>query len=115
MPDAIRERGYVVRTLYEVYGAQLEQGLPDPTYLRDAGRQGWVVLSADATYRRRPAEAAAIVDGSTRVFALARGDRPGAEQVAHFIDNLDAILRACSRPGPAIYAVLRDRIERRWP
>jgi hypothetical protein len=35
-----------------------------------------------------------------------------ADMAARFIENLDAIVRACKEAGPFIYAVHSNRIER---
>jgi hypothetical protein len=114
VPQAIRGAGFVVRTLFDVYGDD-EERLPDTTFLRDAGRLGWVVLTGDAAIRRRPHELEVVQTERVRVFALARGNLRGVEQAARFADNLERIVRACERPGPFIYAVLAGRIERRYP
>lgn len=114
IPHAIRSHGYVVRTLFEVYGDQ-EEALPDTAFLRDAGRHGWVVLTGDATIRRRPHELKVVRDEGVRVFTLPRGNLRGAEQVRRFVESLGAIVHACELPGPFIYWVLAHRIERRYP
>ncbi len=89
--------------------------MPDTAFLRDAGRNGWAVLTGDASIRRRPHELAVVRDERVKIFTLPRGNLRGAEQVARFVDNLPAIVRGCERPGPFIYWVLADRIERRYP
>lgn len=50
-----------------------------------------------------------------QLFALPRGGLRGAEQARRFTANLNSIVAACSKPGPFIYSVLPNRIERRWP
>lgn len=64
---------------------------------------------------RRPHELAVVVRYRVRIFTLPRGNLRGSEQAARFTDNFDSILRACQSAGPFIYAVLSDRIERRYP
>lgn len=50
VPDAIRARGHTVHTLWTVYG-ESEQSLSDVEFLRDAGRNGWAVFTADMRIR----------------------------------------------------------------
>ncbi|MBA3372584.1 MAG: toxin-antitoxin system, toxin component, PIN family protein [Actinomycetota bacterium] len=114
VPNAVRAQGHTVHTLWSVYG-DAEQDLADTEFLGDAGRHGWAVLTGDMRIRRVAHELAVVEAEGVRMFALPRGHLRGVEQAARFVDNLPAILRACDRPGPYIYAVLRDRIERRWP
>lgn len=112
--NAIRARGYVVRTLFEVYGPA-EETLPDSMWLADAGGNGWPVLTANPHIKRVKHELEVVQAEAVQIFSLPRGNLTGREQVARFLTNLDAIVRTCQRPGPYIYSVLPDRIELRWP
>lgn len=114
VPHAVRAAGFVARTLFDVYGAA-EEHLADTTFIRDAGRSGWVILTGDVAIRRRPHELQVVHEEAVKVFQLARGNLRGAEQAARFVGNLDRIVRACERPGPFIYAVLAGGIELRYP
>lgn len=114
VPDAIRSKGYVVHTLWSAYG-EAEEELADVEFLRDAGRNGWPVLTADMSIRRRPHELVVVEAEKVQMFGLPRGDLRGAEQVSRFVTNLSSIVAVCARPGPFIYSVLPSRIERRWP
>ncbi|MDP9405561.1 MAG: hypothetical protein M3O86_03025 [Actinomycetota bacterium] len=114
VPDALRAAGFVARTLFDVYG-DAEEALADTTWLRDAGRSGWAVLTADPRIRRRHHELAVVRDEAVRIFALPRGDLRGVAQAARFTDNLARMLRACEQAGPFIYVVYANHIERRYP
>jgi len=114
VPTAIRSVGYVVHTLWSVYG-DAEEGLADTEFLRDAGRNGWPVLTADASIRRRSHELTVVTAERVQLFALPRGGLRGVDQAARFVANLSSIVAACARPGPFVYSVLPSRIERRWP
>lgn len=113
VPDAIRAEGHTVHTLWSVYG-EAEQSLSDIEFLRDAGRNGWAVLTADMRIRWVRDELATLQEGKVRLFALPRGGLTAREQASRFVRNLDRIVAACERPGPFIYAVHADRIERKW-
>jgi hypothetical protein len=47
MPDALRACGLKVITMADAYGERAGQDLKDETWLRDAGRHGWIVLTKD--------------------------------------------------------------------
>lgn len=114
VPDAIRAEGFVVWTLFDVYG-EAEELLSDVTWLEDAGREDWIVLTGDPRIRRRPHELAVVHDAAVKMFTLPRGNLRAQEQASRFVDNLPRIVAACQRPGPFIYAVLSGRIELRYP
>lgn len=114
VPNALRERGFVTRTLFDVYREE-ELFVSDVTWLRDAGTHGWAVITADAHIRRRRHELAAVETGGVKVFTMPHGNLTGPQQVNRVLDNLDAVLQACTYPGGAVFTLLRDRIERRFP
>jgi len=68
--------------------------------MHEAARNGWPVLCCDSKHRkrRRPAERAALLDSGLREFVL-NGNVTAAENVLRVLDNLDAIVQACSRAG----------------
>lgn len=111
---ALQEHGVIVRTLFEVYGER-ELFVTDVEWLTRAGVERWAVLTADSRIRRRPLEREVVDREQVKIFTMPHGNLTGEQQVARVIDNLDAILRAAGRPGPAIYVLLTDRIERRHP
>jgi hypothetical protein len=47
-----------------------------------------------------------------RCFCLSNRNLSGADMAARFLDHLVSITAACSRPGPFVYAVHKNRIDR---
>ena len=115
VPAALRAHGLVVRTMADVYGERVGQGLRDETWLRDVGEHGWVVLMKDDAIRRRPAERDALTTGGVRAFCLTNAQLRGEEQARRLVANRHRILRQAQRPGPYIYGVYEDHIDRLWP
>lgn len=115
MADALRAADAVVRTMADVYGERIGQGLPDEEWLADAGRRGWVVLMKDAKVRYRPSQLDAISAFGVRAFCLANANLRGSEQAQRFITNLPRIARIADEPGPYIYGVYADGLKRLWP
>lgn len=99
----------------EFYGEQAGQGLKDETWLRDAGRHGWIVLMKDDAIRRRPAERDALIEGGVRAFCLTNAQLRGDQQASRFVENRHRILPQSQQPGPYIYGVYERRVDRLWP
>ncbi len=54
----------------DIYGEERAQLLADEVWLRDAGKNDWIVLTKDDAIRRRPAERDALTEAAVRVFCL---------------------------------------------
>lgn len=111
----LRKASLVVRSMADVYGEKVGQGLADEAWLADAGENDWVVLTKDDAIRRRPAERDALIEAKVRVFCLTNRSLRGAEQAARFLINRDRILRQAQTPGPYIYGVYETGLRRLWP
>ncbi len=96
----------------EHYGVPADEAVDDATWLEEVAAAGWVVFMKDDEIRRKRIEQHAVIEHRVRAFCLTRQDLRAAEMAARFLDNLDAITRACGEPGPFIYAAHATRIER---
>ena len=112
VPALLREAGLRLVTLAEHYGVPADEKVDDVTWLEAAGAAGWVVLMRDDEIRRNRLEQEALVAHHVRAFCLTRQDLRAAEMASRFLINLTAITRACAEPGPFVYAVHANRIER---
>ena len=113
--EALRATGLTVHSMADVYGEKRAQRLADEVWLRDAGKNDWIVLTKDDAIRRRPAERDALTDAAVRAFCLTTAQLRGAEQIERFLHNRHRILRQARRPGPYIYGVYEDSLKRLWP
>jgi PIN domain-containing protein len=113
--EGLRALGLTVHSMADIYGEKQAQRLADETWLRDAGKNDWVVLTKDDAIRRRPAERDALNDAAVRVFCLTTAKLRGSEQTERFAENRHRILRQAKKPGPYIYGVYRDGLRRLWP
>lgn len=112
VPALLRAAGLRLVTLAEHYGIPADQTITDEEWLQLAGEQGWAVFTKDTRIRRKYAEKEAICRYRVRCFCL-RGKNLRAEGLTRrFLDNLARIVKACEAPGPFIYSVGKDRIER---
>jgi hypothetical protein len=115
LPAALRDAGLIVRTLADVYGEVAAQDVEDRGWIALAARNDWVVLCKDDRIRRRPAERDALIEGRVRAFCLTNANLPFAEQAEYFVTNRHRILQASRKPGPYLYGVYKNHIERLWP
>lgn len=111
----LRAAGLTVHSMADVYGERRAQRLPDEVWLRDAGKNDWIVLTKDDAIRRRPAERDALTEAAVRVFCLTNRNLRGAEQTERFVTNRHRILRQARKPGPYIYGVYAEGLKRLWP
>jgi hypothetical protein len=101
----------MVRSMWDVYGERGER-VADVEWLERCGREGWVALSKDRRIRYRTYERDALLGHGVRHFVLTVGTLTGAQQAARFTGNQARIMRACAHPGPFIYVVHANRIQR---
>ncbi len=114
VPNALRDRGWVLRTHHGVYGERDEE-IPDVEWLELCGSSDMPVLSKDRRLRYRPAEIDAIRRQGVRAFVLTAGSLSGVEQAARFDRSRARIEEACLAAGPFVYAVHANRIVRVFP
>lgn len=113
--EGLRAVGLTVHSMADVYGEEGGQRLRDEVWLRDAGKNNWLVLTKDDAIRRRPAERDALTEAEVRVFCLTTAQMRGAQQTERFVSNRHRILRQARKPGPYIYGVYESGLRRLWP
>lgn len=111
----LRATGLTVYSMADIYGEKRGQLLADEVWLRDAGKNDWIVLTKDDAIRRRPAERDALTKAAVRVFCLTNRNMRGAEQTERFVSNRHRILRQARKPGPYIYGVYEKALKLLWP
>ncbi len=89
-----------------------DETIPDEAWLELAGQNDWAVFMKDTRVRYNRAEREAVRNHQVRCFCLSSQSLNGDEMAVRFLDNLTRITVACSQPGPFIYAVHKNRIER---
>jgi PIN like domain len=112
VPLLLRAAGLRLTTLAEHYGIPADESVADDNWLRLAGSRDWVVFMKDTRVRYNRPERQAVKAHGVRCFCLANQNLTGDEMAGRFLNNLDAIVRACNEPGPFIYAVHQTRIEK---
>ena len=115
VPAALREDGWEVVTLAEHYGMPRDEEVADTEWIAEAASQGWPVLMKDKRIRHRTAEIEAVVKHKARCFVITRGQLTSDDMARRFIVNKQAIYRTSELPGPYIYSVQQDRLDRLFP
>lgn len=111
VPAELRAAGLRLLTLAEHYGIPADERVPDEEWLKLVGERGWVAFTKDTRLRYNRAEKQALQDYGVRCFGLTGKNLRAHELAKRFLQNLPAITRACTKPGPFVYAVHSDRIE----
>lgn len=113
VPNGLRAAGIDVIALAERYGVPADEKITDVQWMRDAAEHGEAVLMCDDAIRKKnPEERRVLVEVELRAFVV-NSQLAAVEVVRRFLDNLPVIERACARPGPFVYRLHPDRIERR--
>ena len=97
----------------DVYPDGRDQSLPDPEWIRRADQEGWIAISKDNALRRDHADI--LAETTLRLFLIPSSSLTGADMVKRLNDNWATILRRAATNGPYAYAILPNRLERRWP
>ncbi|WP_420435477.1 hypothetical protein [Candidatus Poriferisocius sp.] len=108
----LRAAGLRLLTLAEHYGIPADEDIDDEDWLRLASSQDWVVFMKDTRIRYNRRERDVVTAHSVRCFCLSSQQLKADDMAARYLGNLDAITQACQEPGPFIYAVHKNRIER---
>jgi hypothetical protein len=106
---AFEQAGFVAYTMNRHYGIKLGERVLDPRWIREAGEKEWLILTKDDV-RSPDSQIQLIEDAKAKVFFLTDRHLKSKAQIAWYMTNLDAILRAAKKDGPFMYGVYADRI-----
>jgi hypothetical protein len=95
----------------DYYGEQEAQRLPDVEWIPDVTGAGFVIFSKDSGLKTSP-ERDAVVACGARVFLLPDAQAPARHMIERYVANRFRIARRARRPGPYIFMVRPDRLER---
>lgn len=115
VPAALRDDDWDVVTLAEHYGMPRDEEVADTEWIADAASRDWAILMKDKRIRHRSAEIEAVVRHKAKCFVITRGDLASADMASRLITNKQAIFRTAGLPGPYIYSVQQDRLDRLFP
>lgn len=98
VPGILREAGWSIHTLADIYGENQGQSLADEDWLQYAGTNGLAVLTNDKHIRRHRVEKDALVAHGVIAFTLSSGNLTGVQQAETFLRHEPKIFRTSSAP-----------------
>lgn len=113
VPEVFRTAGYEVRIMVEVYPDGNDQNVTDPEWIARASSEGWVAITKDISILRHHEDA--LLASTLVVFALPNANLTGDQMAARFNTHLNRIAQRSRHPGPVVWVVKADGLERRWP
>jgi hypothetical protein len=114
VPTELERLGWIVHRIADEFPHDA-QDVPDRDWIALGLDRGWVPLCKDGRIRGRDHERAPVEEHDAVLFYLDNQQLRIAEMVERIHAARDAIHRAVSRGGPAIYAIGADGIRRTWP
>lgn len=102
--EALRRFGLTVHTMADVYPDD-GQDIDDTTWIRDAGQNGWIVLTQDQKIRERPSEIGAVMDHGAKVFCLHTQNLKAPAKTLYYGRHLLPILRRARRQGACFWRI----------
>ncbi|MBI3938778.1 MAG: hypothetical protein HY323_17545 [Betaproteobacteria bacterium] len=102
---ALRDAGAIVERLTDHF----PKGTPDETWLAEASRNSWIVLTRDKRIRYRQLERLALHAAGVRAFVFTGGNVSGKDTgtiLAGALKQIEKIL--ATNPGPFIYHIGRS-------
>ena len=109
---ALRSAGHLVMPMALVYPNGKDQSVSDDEWIKRASSD-WLALTKDTAIMRN--HQPALRASTLRVFALNNANLTGPQMAERYLHNLRRIPRRASQPGPYVYIVSSDGIEKRWP
>ena len=111
--DALRQAGFEVVLMAAIYPDGTDERVDDPTWIARASSENWVALTKDPSIVR--AHEDALRASSLRVFAFNNAHLTGEVMAQRVVSNLQRIVQRSRQPGPFVYVISVDGLERRWP
>jgi predicted nuclease of predicted toxin-antitoxin system len=100
--DALKHAGEVVVVHDDVF----EPDAADTTWLTEAGKRNWIVLTKDARIRTNELERMALLEARVAAFMLGRGDRGALDMAAAFLKAMPQMKKALRKWGRPLIGVV---------
>jgi hypothetical protein len=91
VPEALRAAGVEIRVHDELF----PQGTEDVVWLREAGLNGWIVITRDDRIRYNQLEKQAVLAARLRFFSITSSSLTGEEAAALILSALEKMSRLC--------------------
>lgn len=111
--DTIRQRGYDVLPMADVYPDGEDERVPDDDWMLRADAEGWVALTKDYSIIRDHIDTLSAT--SLRVFSLNNANLTGPQMAERFDVHLNRLVQRAAKPGPYLYVIGSKGLDQRWP
>jgi hypothetical protein len=98
--EALRAAGEVV----ELHTDHFPQDSPDPIWLPEVGRKGWIVLTKDRSIKSNQIEIASLMQANTICFNLVSASLTGSEMASAFVSALHDMKQLIARKSRPLVA-----------
>jgi PIN like domain len=95
----------------EVHRRHYRPSAPDPEWIADATKRGWVIISGDKGIRDDGVNRHAVIKARAKVFLLADTNSRGAEWAASLVMARKKILRIADQNNGPFYCVVEKGTE----
>lgn len=112
VPGVFRRAGHPVVLMCELYPDGADQRVPDDQWIAEVSSRGWIALTKDIAILRRHREA--LERSTLRLFALDSSKLRGDQMAERFQRHIHRIIHRARHPGPYVYVVHHNCLERRW-
>lgn len=112
--EGLRQAGWKLVTLSDVWGKQGSQNTEDVEWITYAGERQMIALTRDARVRYVKHEREAIEESACRVVCFPNGNLPVREYIERINDQRRHVEALWAEPGPWLAKVYTDRVEITW-
>lgn len=113
VPSEFSAAGYDVKIMADVYPDRADQRITDDEWIARASTEGWIAITKDAAIICH--HEAALRASNLVVFCLPNANLTGEQMAERFRAHLNRIIQRARQPGPTVWVVQADRLERRRP
>jgi hypothetical protein len=110
--DALRQRGFEVVLMHELYPGGSDQSVGDNDWIERVADLHHIAITKDLNIIR--AHGDAIRESGIRLFSFDSARLTGPEMAGRIDRHLNRILQRASKPGPYFYVIHSDSLELRW-
>jgi hypothetical protein len=115
LAQSLRDLGYVVLTLRTIYGEEGAQGIADEYWIGPAAWREALILTKDDSIRRNWLARQVAFRSGARIFCLPNAQLKTPEMRLRILTNITQMVQRWQTPGPYLYAIHGDYLNRLWP
>ncbi|MCL2090696.1 MAG: hypothetical protein FWH11_05660 [Micrococcales bacterium] len=113
VPDGLREAGWDVSTMDDVYGVEASQDIADVDWIREATERGEVLVTKDVRIARNPVEAQIVYMCAAKVVTITNSQITSSGILDRLLRHEETVFRWSARtPAPFVLGISELRARR---